>query len=234
MPQNHDINQKSRLGTLLLHKGLITREQLDSALAVQASSGLRLGEVLIEKQWITSSQLNKALSHQSRYRLFATIGAMLIGTVQPLISYAATPLPNQPAISESQSNGLVPLSDLDMGEITARGATDNLNFLNDFANTAVENDPSAEQALRDVLETLFPGTKLFSDYTISGVEYYDGEQPRLTVNEDGSIKIQAPKRIAEIAFNDFSIKGSDGPILGDLIIRDIQMTADSNITIAAR
>lgn len=236
MPQQQEITQKSRLGTLLLHKKLITRDQLNAALKIQETSELRLGEILIDQGWISASQLNKALSHQKKYRLVATIGAILLGSAQPLLSYAATGNTTSMSISESMgAGGLVPLTDDAMGDITAQGVEDNINFLNDFIDNANNGEEvNAEQALESVLNTLFPAAELFTDYTISGVEYYDGDEPKLTINEDGSIKIQAPKRIGEIAFKDFNTKGGTGPAWGDIIIKDVRMTADSSITISQR
>src|SRR5690554_4283960 len=78
MEQSQHKQQKSRLGTLLIHRGLISRKQLDEALTLQAQSGERLGEVLINKGWLTEKQLNKALRRQSRVRLIAAIGAFLL------------------------------------------------------------------------------------------------------------------------------------------------------------
>ena len=69
MSKQQEIKQKSRLGTLLMHKGLITRRQLDEALDLQSTSKLMLGEIMVEKGWITEKQLDKALKGQSRYRL---------------------------------------------------------------------------------------------------------------------------------------------------------------------
>jgi hypothetical protein len=40
--------QKSRIGSLVIRKGLLTQAQLDTALKVQLKTHQRLGEVLIE------------------------------------------------------------------------------------------------------------------------------------------------------------------------------------------
>ena len=58
MNKRQDIQQKSRLGTLLIHKGFITRQQLDEALTIQSAEGKRLGEVLLQKGWLTEKQLS--------------------------------------------------------------------------------------------------------------------------------------------------------------------------------
>ena len=101
--------QKSRLGTLLLHRGLITRTQLDAALRLQAESQLKLGEILIEQGWLTENDLNKALKKQSRYRLFAAVSAALLGPMQPFISTAHAAIDDsadfQPAVAERRRVG---------------------------------------------------------------------------------------------------------------------------------
>ena len=54
-----DATQKSRLGSLLIRKGLLTQSQLDIALKVQLKTQQRLGEVLVEQGLLTERQLTK-------------------------------------------------------------------------------------------------------------------------------------------------------------------------------
>ena len=56
------MNTRQRLGDVLLQHGLVTREQLDEALARHRGSGRRLGEVLLSLGAITREQLTWALS----------------------------------------------------------------------------------------------------------------------------------------------------------------------------
>jgi len=53
-----------RVGDLLLDKGLITREQLDQALAYQKECGHKklLGEVVVELKFISEEQVLEALA----------------------------------------------------------------------------------------------------------------------------------------------------------------------------
>ncbi len=69
---------KSRLGLLLIKKGLITEQQLDDALKVQLTTGKRLGEALIELGMLSERQLQKALKKQSRHRFMAAMMAMIV------------------------------------------------------------------------------------------------------------------------------------------------------------
>jgi len=64
---------RKRLGELLNEAGLLTREQLEQALAEQPASGLRLGELLLRKGWITEEQYCAVLEQQMgipRVRLY--------------------------------------------------------------------------------------------------------------------------------------------------------------------
>jgi type IV pilus assembly protein PilB len=66
-----------RLGELLIQEGLISQEQLDDALQVQASgsSYVPLGQVLIDRNLVTRSQLTAILV---RYRKRLLLGQILV------------------------------------------------------------------------------------------------------------------------------------------------------------
>jgi len=55
---------RKRLGELLVEKGIITREQLRDALALQRSTGKKLGEILISQNLISEAQMAKVLQEQ--------------------------------------------------------------------------------------------------------------------------------------------------------------------------
>ena len=56
------MSTRQRLGEVLVQRGLVTREQLDDALARQRVSGRRLGELLLSMGTINQEQLSWALS----------------------------------------------------------------------------------------------------------------------------------------------------------------------------
>ena len=56
------MSTRQRLGDVLVQRGLVTREQLDDALARQRVSGRRLGELLLSMGTISQEQLSWALS----------------------------------------------------------------------------------------------------------------------------------------------------------------------------
>ena len=55
-----------RLGDILIREGLITRDQLGSALAEQKSSGHRLGYVLVKLGLVQELEITKVLARQYR------------------------------------------------------------------------------------------------------------------------------------------------------------------------
>ena len=55
----------ARLGDMLVSEGLLTQEQLDSALSEQKSGGGFLGEVLVRKRFLTEEQLVEVLVRQT-------------------------------------------------------------------------------------------------------------------------------------------------------------------------
>jgi MSHA biogenesis protein MshE len=52
------------LGALLVREGLITNEQLETALMDQHGTGLRLGELLVRWGWVESGAISRALAEQ--------------------------------------------------------------------------------------------------------------------------------------------------------------------------
>jgi hypothetical protein len=226
MQKRHEIQQKSRLGTLLIHKGLITRQQLDQALTQQAKTGLRLGEVLVENNWISEKQLNRVLKKQSRYRLVAAISAMLLGPFQPFIASANAAVDDNRAIAEqtvSERTGMQSLSDTDMGAITGQSAGSQYEKLIDVINGSIESeDELAATTLESLAGSLIPGANLLeSDMEVSGVEYEPG--PRTTLNADGSLDVKVPARIKQIAFRNVRVAGASGAHMGDVTLSNINL-----------
>lgn len=236
MSKQQEIQQKSRLGTLLLHKGLINRRQLDEALSLQSSSKMMLGEIMIRQGWLTERQLGKILKRQSRYRLIAAASAMLLGPIQPFVASAHASIEQSELTSQISTptrSGMKNMTDEDMGNVTAQGLSENVAYLQDVITGDASDEQATETSVMTAFESVLPGLNLLTDYEISGVEYYE-DGPATTINADGSVSVQVPKRIAEIAFRDVNFKGSSGPAMGDLIITDLRMTKESTITLRLR
>src|SRR5574343_940262 len=58
--------QKIRLGDLLIQQGLLTEEQLKSALEQQKLPGRKLGRVFVDSGFVTEEGISQALARQLR------------------------------------------------------------------------------------------------------------------------------------------------------------------------
>ncbi|MBO8127352.1 MAG: type IV-A pilus assembly ATPase PilB [Firmicutes bacterium] len=56
--------RRKRLGDLLVEVGLITKEQLEEAIALQSERGIRLGQALVELHYLDEQQLLEVLEYQ--------------------------------------------------------------------------------------------------------------------------------------------------------------------------
>ncbi len=238
MQKREEIQQKSRLGLLLIDKGLINRRQLDEALRLQSETNLKLGEVMIRQGWLTHRQLQRALKKQSRYRLIAAISAILLAPIQPFISNAYASVEQAPVVSQeelAERVGMQVLDENSMGDITAQGLQNgDYDKLVGIINGTVSDQDAGETSIVAVFESLLPGLNLLTDYEISDVEYHDPNGPRTTLNADGTLSVQVPKRIGQIAFRNLNIIGAKGPAMGDLFINDIRLSEESSITLHFR
>ncbi len=237
---------KSRLGLLLIKKGLITEQQLDEALKIQLTTGKRLGEALIELGILSERQLQKALKKQSRHRFLATLMAMILGPMS-FGAFAGQSNSSQQQDQTASSShldkysGLQALDDDGLDAISGQGFNDaQQTFENLLASAQGEqvnnSDPLNELGpLNDVVNALNPMASMFdSDVTVKGVKY-DSENPRSVVNEDGSITFSLPSEIEEIAFKNMRVKGADPQrSLGDIVISNIRFSDQSRITIRIR
>jgi hypothetical protein len=236
MQKRLEIQQKSRLGLLLINKGCIARPQLDQALRLQSETGLRLGKVLIDQGWITERQLNRSLKKQSRYRYSATFAALLLGLLQPFMASAnieREPISTEQLIKKTDrtpSSGLTPLNDSDMSKITAQGSQLNIPNVQDIlANTLDFNDH--DKSILETLGNLFlPATNLLNaDVEMSDVTYAVG--PRTKLNADGSITVALPSHIGQLAFKNVQESGSAGQNLGDVYVQNFDL---SNVDVTIR
>jgi hypothetical protein len=236
MHKRQEIQQKSRLGLMLINKGFITRPQLDQALRLQSDTGMRLGEVLIDQGWITERQLNRSLKKQSRYRYAAAFAALLLGPLQPFMASAnieRDPISTEQIVEKQDralSHGLTAMSDTDMGEVTAQGARNNIPSVQDILANTLDTSDNGENTLETLGNLLMPASQLFdAEVEMTGVTYADG--PRTKLNTDGSIAIALPTHIEQLSFKNVRVKGAVGEHLGDLFIKDIDL---SNVNVSIR
>jgi len=81
---------KTRLGDLLVKRGVITPAQLKSALAEQKYSSAPLGEILIGLGYISERQLKRNLGRQSLLRATALTATILLSPLAATNAFAAT------------------------------------------------------------------------------------------------------------------------------------------------
>jgi hypothetical protein len=123
--------EKSRLGRLLVNRGVISEFQLDQALIIQAATKTRLGEVLVQKGWVTNSDVEAVLRQQHRTRRLAAFMTLIVTPFVSLPSLATTavsipgvkPRPIQENIDATmpQLGGLQMMSEEEMEGVSAQG-----------------------------------------------------------------------------------------------------------------
>lgn len=105
--------QKTRLGDLLLERGLITEAQLLLAIQEQKTSSLQLGEILVSKGWISKRHIRKTLRIQSKIRnailtsilSFSPMILVGCGGSQSQVDSSETVAEQSIATSQGQQNG---------------------------------------------------------------------------------------------------------------------------------
>lgn len=213
--------QNSRLGQILVNKGLISAAQLDQAIQLQLRNGLRLGETLIAQGWASERQVRRALKKQNNLRLAATLVAALLGPFQ----LASADIQRQaPAIGQShQQRGLKPLSDSEMSDINAQGFDETLQslFVSAEAGDGVGTMKQLARLVLPVVDSLQAETSM-KDVV------YDTEHMASSLNPDGSISLRLPSSIGEMRFDNIRVAGApQSQSMGSLSLQDIDLSQAS-------
>lgn len=214
--------QNSRLGQILVSKGLISAAQLDQAIQLQLRNGLRLGETLIAQGWVSERQVRQALKKQNNLRLAATLVAALLGPFQ--LASADIQRQQAPAISQShQQRGLKPLSDSEMSDINAQGFDETLQslFVSAEAGDGVGTMKQLARLVLPVVDSLQAETSM-KDVV------YDTEHMASSLNPDGSISLRLPSSIGEMRFDNIRVAGApQSQSMGSLSLQDIDLSQAS-------
>jgi hypothetical protein len=212
----------SRLGQLLIDKGLISAKQLDAAIALQLLSKKRLGEILIEQGLLSERQLTKALKKQTSLRLTAALVAALLSPFQMASADMQRPTPS--AMSQQQApRGMQALSDMEMSNVSAQGLNEVLQGI--FA-TAESGDGvgTAGQLAKLVLPVL---NSLEAETSLHDVQY-DTSKMTSMVNADGSVNLRLPSSIGELRFDNIRVAGANpGQSFGSVVMQDIDLSQAS-------
>jgi hypothetical protein len=234
-----DATQKSRLGSLLIRKGLLTQSQLDTALQVQLKTQQRLGEVLVEQGLLTERQLTKALKKQNRKRIVAAFMAMILGPMSfgAFASHSTSSQSDQASAGAQMDNyqGLKALGDDALDDIQGQGFQSPNEAFNSLMQQANGEEGDELGPLDEIASLLNPlSSMLDADITIKGVKYKHSKVKQI-IHEDGSIELALPSEIEEIAFRDLRVAGSSSEnTFGDVIISGIKFSDQSSIRIRIR
>lgn len=222
--------QQSRLGQILINKGLITSKQLDEAIKLQLTTSKRLGEILIEQGLVTEKQIHKALRKQNNLRLTATLIAALMMPLQPLLASQRTDPTSDAAASQPfETRGMQPLSELEMSDIHAQGLDQSLQSL---FNTAQSGD--GVETMQQLAKLIMPVLdSLEAEQSMKDV-VYDTDNISSTLNADGSINVRLPSSIGEMRFDNIRVAGAPtSQSMGSLVVSDIDLSRAS-LTIKVR
>lgn len=217
------VRQRSRLGQLLVSKGVISEAQLNEAIARQQSSGQRLGEILTELNLATQRQINSVLRTQKQLRMAAALVTALLGPVTAFASPLAVPSSSTvSARQQGSSGGLRALDEAELSEAAGRGGITQQGLM------ALVKD-SKQGSVQQLIKLMNPLLLAFeADTTIKNV-VYDADSAKSVVNPDGSITLRLPSSIGEIAINHIRVRGSDpgGPSFGSITLSDIDLRGTS-------
>ncbi len=216
------LRQRSRLGQLLVSKGVISEAQLNEAIARQQGSGQRLGEILTELNLATQRQINSVLRTQKQLRIAAALVTALLGPVTAVASPLAVPLSPTTSARQQGSGGLRALDEAELSEAAGRGGITQEGLM------ALVKD-SKQGSVQQLIKLMNPLLLAFeADTTIKNV-VYDADSAKSVINPDGSITLRLPSSIGEIAINHIRVRGSDpgGPSFGSLTLSDIDLRGTS-------
>jgi type IV pilus assembly protein PilB len=179
-----------RLGDLLIKEGLITREQLDKALAEQRASGTRLGYNLVKMGFVQETEITKMLARQyrmpavdlARFEVDTKIVKMIPGDIA--LKHLVLPLKREGRVLT-----------VAMADPTNMGVIDDLKFITRYDIFPVI---AGEYTLRQALEKHYEQTdqqldKLIEEMDAEGIEELEvvkeeEEEPQQT----GAVADDAP------------------------------------------
>ena len=223
-------HERSRLGRLLLEKGIISEEQLNKAIEQQKITGQKLGEVLTGWNLATQRQITGLLRRQRNLRMATAVATALLG---PLQAFAASPVPVTQVTStqsSARSEGLKELSEDEMGDVSAQGSLSQDQLLN-LAQHSKDGD--GLEVIKDVAKLLNPVLQMLDSETSMKDVVYDPENAKAVVNKDGSVTLRLPSSIGELSFRNIRVAGdTEGYSLGSIVIRGIDLRG-SSVTILA-
>lgn len=216
-------NHHSRLGQVLINKGLIDRTQLDAAIQTQIGCNKRLGEVLIEQGVLSERQLRKALRKQHNLRLAAALVAALMSPFQTASADIQRLLSPHDISQQALPQGLQPLSSREMSNVSAQGLDEVLQglLMQAEGGEGLATVGHLAKLAMPVLDSLEAET------SAKDVRYHT-DQLTSQLNPDGSLEVRLPSSIGELRFDNIRVAGaSRSQSFGSLSLQDIDLSQAS-------
>ena len=208
-----------RIGELLVRRGLITEEQLEEALKIQAKTGKRIGDILVEKGYIEREILEKVLQE---YR--ASLSGLEDLDPEKIDKDLAKYVPEKIAsmfkvVPVKRESGTIWLASSDVLDISAldyiRFATGyNVRLIlasEDFVNSVYDSlygSLSRQELLRDIMEESSEELDL-EGVSEEDVTLVEGDEHSISVDSVEELAFQAPVvRLVNYLLTEAVLKGA--------------------------
>ena len=126
--------QKSKLGAMLIRKGLITPEQMEEVLRRQKGSNEKCGEIIVSMGLLTKKQIDRALMKQCGYRYAIAFATALSAPFTPMAA-AASAHADQPTYQTSSFSSATYTSAEDTSAHLLKVATSTLTMQSTTTST---------------------------------------------------------------------------------------------------
>ena len=208
-----------RIGELLVRRGLITEEQLEEALKIQAKTGKRIGDILVEKGYIEREILEKVLQE---YR--ASLSGLEDLDPEKIDKDLAKYVPEKIAsmfkvVPVKRESGTIWLASSDVLDISAldyiRFATGyNVRLIlasEDFVNSVYDSlygSLSRQELLKDIMEESSEELDL-EGVSEEDVTLVEGDEHSISVDSVEELAFQAPVvRLVNYLLTEAVLKGA--------------------------
>ncbi len=208
-----------RIGELLVRRGLITEEQLEEALKIQAKTGKRIGDILVEKGYVEREILEKVLQE---YR--ASLSGLEDLDPEKIDRDLAKYVPEKIAsmfkvVPVKRESGTIWLASSDVLDISAldyiRFATGyNVRLIlasEDFVNSVYDSlygSLSRQELLKDIMEESSEELDL-EGVSEEDVTLVEGDEHSISVDSVEELAFQAPVvRLVNYLLTEAVLKGA--------------------------
>ncbi len=162
-----EIKQKKKIGEILLEKGLISPEELKTALNFQKSTNDRLGRILVELGYISEKDLLKELSTQIEVPLFTESLIPAVPVMEDLFSINF--MKHNKFVPISYENGVLSIAAVYPNDYTL------VNTIRQLTQHEIKTYLASESEVNDLINKLYAEGGTEMDRLIEGLESGEGE-----------------------------------------------------------